>query len=176
MARQVPFKLTKREVTRNIVICDKITNWVFLSLNSIPTILFFVGEIFYHESIANGNKKLIPKFHAMNQITYLITEFMPIITGLYLFTALYFLSKYARNDYQINIKAMTLHATIFALYMASALLFMYPFVKYALLSVMTEKTCLICFGITYICSSLSQTVLCIIFWKLGKKRKPQHEQ
>ena len=48
MARQLPFKLAKREVPRNIVICDKITNWVFLSLNAIPPILYGIGEIVYY--------------------------------------------------------------------------------------------------------------------------------
>ena len=98
------------------------------------------------------------------------------MSGVYLFTALYFLSKFARNDFQVNIKAMTLHATSFALYMASALLFMYAYVMWRYLSRMKYETTLICFGITYICSSISQAVLCIIFWKLGKKREPQHMQ
>ena len=42
IARQVPFKLAKREVPRNVLICDRITNWVFLTLNSIPPIVFGV--------------------------------------------------------------------------------------------------------------------------------------
>ena len=58
---------------------------------------------------------------------------MPIMSGVYLFTALYFLSKFARDDYQINIKAMTLHATSFALYMASALFFMFAIVMFVYL-------------------------------------------
>ena len=176
MARQVPFKLANREVLKNIVICDKITNWVFFSLNFIPPILYGVGVIGYYEAVSNGNEKLIPKFRGLYRITYLIIEFMPIMSGVYLFTALYFLSKFARKDYQINIKAMTLHATSFALYMASALLYMYAFVMVAYLSRMKYETMLICFGITYICSSLSQAVLCIIFWKLGKKRESQNMQ
>ena len=48
MARQLPFKLAKREVPRNVVICDQITNRIFLSLNIIPPIFFGLGEIVYY--------------------------------------------------------------------------------------------------------------------------------
>ena len=95
------------------------------------------------------------------------------MSGIYLFTALYFLFKFARDDYQVNIKAMILHATSFALYMASALLCMYAFVMWRYLLRMTDETYHIIWGITYICLSLSQAVLCIVFWKLGKERPLQ---
>ena len=55
MARQVPFKLANREVPKNIVICDKITNWVFFSLNFIPTILYGIGGVASYPAAANGN-------------------------------------------------------------------------------------------------------------------------
>ena len=45
MSRQLPFKLARREVPRNVFICDKITNWILLSFNSIPPILYGVGAI-----------------------------------------------------------------------------------------------------------------------------------
>ena len=50
MARKAPFKLAQTEVPRRILICNQITNWVFLSLNAIPPILFGVGLIGYHEA------------------------------------------------------------------------------------------------------------------------------
>ena len=58
MARQVPFKLAKREVPRNVVLCDQITNWVFLSLNAIPPIIFGVTYIGLYEAYRNGNIQL----------------------------------------------------------------------------------------------------------------------
>ena len=91
----------------------------------------------------------------------------PILSGAFLFTALYLIRKSVGNNSQVNIKAMTLHATSFGLYMASVLLwlcFYYMDENYTYL------------GITYICASLSQAVLCIIFWDLGKKRKPQQRE
>ena len=48
MACEAPFKLAQTEVPRRILICNKITNWIFLSLNAIPPILFgvlFIGSI-----------------------------------------------------------------------------------------------------------------------------------
>ena len=45
MARAAPFKIAQTEVPKSIRICDKITNWVFLSLNAIPPILYGVGYI-----------------------------------------------------------------------------------------------------------------------------------
>ena len=92
------------------------------------------------------------------------------MTGVYLFTALYFLGKFVRDNYEVNFKTMNLHATSFGLYMASVLLYMYAYVMWRYFSKMTIETYEIYSGITNICSSLSQVVLCIIFWDLGKKR------
>ena len=58
MARVFPFKLSKREVPRGIVICNKITNWIFFSFNAIPPIIFGIGEIGVNEARSNGNMKL----------------------------------------------------------------------------------------------------------------------
>ena len=50
MACEAPFKLSQTEVPRLILICNKITNWVVLSLNAIPPILYAVGYIGYFEA------------------------------------------------------------------------------------------------------------------------------
>ena len=139
-------------------------------MNSIPPILYGVGAIGYFQAESNGNTELAHKFSMMVGICGQITEFIPIITGVYLFTALHFIRKYKRHEVQINAKVMTLHAASFALYMASILLFLYVFVMSVYFSKITFKSRLICQGIVDICSSLSQVVLCIIFWDLGKKR------
>ena len=101
----------------------------------------------------------------MGNISTKVTQFTPIFFGVFLFSALFLIRKSVGNDSQINIEAMTLHATSFGLYMASVLLFIYAYVWNP-----PNKTYSICLGITYICSSLSQAVLCIIFWDLGKKQ------
>lgn len=106
----------------------------------------------------------------IERIAYLVSEGIPIMSGVYLFTALYFIGKFKRIDYQVNFKSMTLHAASFGLFMASALLFMCAFVMYAYFSKITADAYYKCYGIVFICSSLSQVVLCIIFWDLGKKR------
>ena len=58
MARQVPFKLAKREVPRNVVLCDQLTNWVFLTLNAIPPTIYGVTFIYLCEALENGNMEL----------------------------------------------------------------------------------------------------------------------
>ena len=55
MSRQQPYKLWNREVPRRIVLCDKITNWIFLSLNAIPPIVFGLSEIGFEKSTKNKN-------------------------------------------------------------------------------------------------------------------------
>ncbi len=95
----------------------------------------------------------------MARICYLVAEFIPIMSGVYLFTALYFLSKFKHNEYQLNLKAMSLHATSFGLYMVSDLLFIYAYIMYRYLQKMKYETLEICWGITYICSALSQAIL-----------------
>ena len=61
----------------------------------------------------------------MGDISYEITLGTPILSGAFLFTALYLIRKSVGNNSQVNIKAMTLHATSFGLYMASVLLCIY---------------------------------------------------
>ena len=77
------------------------------------------------------------KLSAMGDICGSITYFVPIITGVYLFTALHFIRKYKRHEVQINAKVMTLHAASFALYMASILLVLYSSVMYDYFSKIT---------------------------------------
>ena len=50
MACEAPFKLAQKEVPRRILICNKITNWIFFSLNAIPPVLWGVGAIGYYEA------------------------------------------------------------------------------------------------------------------------------
>jgi hypothetical protein len=74
---------------------------------------------------------------------------------------------------------MTLHATSFGLFMASTLIYIGAFIIQVYFWGMTERSFTICQGVTYICSSLSQVVLCIICWDLGKKQKfiqPRRQQ
>ena len=92
------------------------------------------------EAKSNGNTELVKKFRAMSRISFEISEFIPIITGVYLFTALHFIRKYKRHEVQINAKVMTLHAASFALYMASMLLFLYSYVVYYYFTKITLKT------------------------------------
>ena len=74
----------------------------------------------------------------------MITIFVPIVSGVYLFTALYLIKKSVQNDSQVNIKAMTLHATSFGLYMASVLLFIYVFVMDQYFKKISLETDLMC--------------------------------
>ena len=106
--------------------CDKITNWVFLILNAIPPILSGLGYIGYYSAGANGNMEMSDIFLQLGNIFGLFTLFTPIISGIYLFIALYKINKSVRNqdDLQVNLKAMALHATSFGFFMASVLLFM----------------------------------------------------
>jgi hypothetical protein len=53
MSRQSSYKIAKQEVPQRILKHDRITNWVFLTLNTLPSILYGVGFIGFH--IANSN-------------------------------------------------------------------------------------------------------------------------
>ena len=106
-------------------------------MNSIPPILYGVGVIGLLEAKSNGNTELAHKFRVMYRICLQITYFTPIITGVYLFTALHFIRKYKRQEVQINAKVMTLHAASFALYMASILLWLYVYVMHKYFSKIT---------------------------------------
>jgi hypothetical protein len=166
MSRQAPYKLSQKEVPKSIVECDKITNWVLLSLNVIPPILFFAGYVgpYFASNYADS-------FNVMRSVSFLVAMFVPIVSGIYLFTALYLIKKSVGNGSQVNIKAMTLHATSFGLYMVSVLLFIFIWLMYLYSAYIDDEAYSICLGITSICSSLSQAVLCIIFWDLGRKKE-----
>ena len=101
----------------------------------------------------------------------MLNNFIPIITGIYLFCALSNINKSLRNtnDAQVNVKAMALHATSFGLYMASTFILVIVYFMYAQLNIVEYSTFRICLAITFIFSALSQIVLSIIFWELGKK-------
>ena len=58
MARYTPYKVAQQEVPREMIRCDKITNWVFLSLNAIPPVLCGAGYIGYHIANSNGKEDL----------------------------------------------------------------------------------------------------------------------
>ena len=48
LSRQAPHKLAQKEVPRSTVLCDKIINCFFLSLNVLPPILLGVGFIGFY--------------------------------------------------------------------------------------------------------------------------------
>ena len=123
---------------------------------------------------------LYPK---MTNISYFVTLSLPMISGLFLLCALckiYNSMKKQQNETQLNIKAMTLHATSFAIYMVSVVLvvvfMVQEYVYYGwryqtvdtLMGIMQISTFQ---EIALVCSSISQAVLCIILWGLGEKRE-----
>ncbi len=92
-------------------------------MNAIPPTLFFIGWIGYYETFKNANENLNISFSKMIRISLLITMFIPVISGIYLFMALHLIKKSVRNNAKINIEAMTLHAASYGLYMASVLIY-----------------------------------------------------
>ena len=63
MSRQTPYKIAKQEVPTGIVRCDRITNWVFLSINAIPPILYGVSEFGREAAGSNDQLELSNYFH-----------------------------------------------------------------------------------------------------------------
>ncbi len=53
MSRQSSYKIAKQEVPQRILKHDRITNWVFLTLNTLPPILY--GVVFIGYNIVNSN-------------------------------------------------------------------------------------------------------------------------
>ena len=74
--------------------------------------------------------------------------FTPILSGAFLFTALYLIRKSVGNNSQVNIKAMTLHATSFGLYMASVLLYIFVVRRTVKRNMISYKNYVISLGIT----------------------------
>jgi hypothetical protein len=168
MSRQSSYKIAKQEVPQRILKHDRITNWVFLTLNTLPPILLGVGYIGYHIANTNNHADFGKKLLKLGKISRLVSLFVPIISGVYLFTALYKINKSVKSqdDTQVNLKAMALHATSFGLFMASTLFFIFVYVMDYYFDRMTGKVFYISGGATIICSSLAQIVLCFIFWEL----------
>ena len=96
ITRKMPFKLVNLKVPRPIVICDHINNGIFLTLNCIaPTLtaaLCLTGIILLNH-ITNINSHYLKVCFKLGIISYMITLSLPLITGLYLFVALYFIRK-----------------------------------------------------------------------------------
>ena len=98
ISRQTPFKLANKKVPRRMIICDKITNWVFLSFNCIPPVLAGVAAIGFekieyktwvlHQPFTDKMDHLLYLYLAMTNISYFVTLSLPMISGLFLFCAL----------------------------------------------------------------------------------------
>ena len=148
ISRQTPFKLANKQVPRRMIICDKITNWVFLSLNCIPPVVTGVAAIgiesleykhwvldqavVFDLPVTDKMAHLVFLYTKMANISYYLTLSLPMISGLFLFCALckiYNSMKKQQNETQVNIKAMTLHATSFAIYMVSVVLVLVSLVR-----------------------------------------------
>ena len=71
---------------------------------------------------------------------------------------------------------MILQATSFGLYMAGLIIAFVAYLMYYNFGKISVKAYIDCYGIYYICLFLSQIVLCMIFWELGKKRQSQQIQ
>jgi uncharacterized membrane protein len=105
---------------------------------------------------SKDQQELKNKLTLLGDFSKLATYFVPIISGIYLFVALYKISKNLRSNHQIqvNIKAMALHATSFGAFMASCLIYIYVFASYKF-GETDEKVYHRVSGLTYIFSSLS---------------------
>ena len=111
VSRQMPFKLANEEVPKKMIKCQKITNWIFLTLNCIAPMLFGIGAI--------------RDLSEISEVTgAALTPPLEFISGIFLVCALCKIKSVARSqgNSQINTFAMTLHATAFGLYLASWLL------------------------------------------------------
>ena len=157
MSRQTPYKIAKQEVPTGIVRRDKITNWIFLSTNAIPPILFGVSECGRFTAGSNGHMKLSNYFHQTARISLVASYSAPITSGIYLFTALYTINKSVKSqeNTQVNLKAMALHATSFGMFMVSILYFLFVYVMANYFNRMTGKVYFISAGIDMITSSLA---------------------
>lgn len=186
ITRQMPFKLASLQVPRTIVICDRINNGLFFSLNCIAPIL---TATFYITGMILGlhvNLRKEKPFWRTGDVFYMITLSLPIITGSYLFVALYFIIKSTkkRNNYEVNVVSMFLHASSFALYMISTAIVVIR-MSIRMKDPEAEQTMILTLTgveelkntqiVALIFSSLSQCVLCIIFWSLGQKGQPYNK-
>jgi hypothetical protein len=63
MSRQTPYKLTKKQVPRSLVVCDKVTNWVFFSLNCLAPTRIWIGYVVYYTAKQNSHLTVSSKFH-----------------------------------------------------------------------------------------------------------------
>ena len=99
-------------------------------MNAIPPILYGVLEFGREAAGSNDQLELSNYFRQTARISVLATYFVPITSGIYLFTALYKINKSVKSqdDTQVNLKAMALHATSFGLFMASTLCYMFFYV------------------------------------------------
>ena len=91
----MPFKLVNLKVPMSILICDRLNNVVFLSLNSIApitTAAFHITKLIleYRDLPDDVLLKLCFK---IGNISCIANLSLPLITALYLFIALYFIKK-----------------------------------------------------------------------------------
>lgn len=125
IASEMPYVLHDVRIPASMQACHKRTYWSLLVLNTLPSIINFAVGIPY------GNiyevKKQQPRGNLMENI--LLANIVPgailaILTGIVLMRSVHKIKKfYQENDLkeELNMKALTLHASAFGTYMISTL-------------------------------------------------------
>jgi hypothetical protein len=158
-ARRTPYAIAGEVVPESILSCDKWTNRFFYILNTIAVMLDAPTFYIY---LTRGSEFWL----RMDLCSWLFVISLTFISGIYLFIALYKIYKVmsVKNAGSVNIKAMTVHAMSFGLYMFSLVcsLAIYGFVS--------ETNGLNMYAWTFndICAFASQILLSMILWDLAK--------
>ena len=159
-ARRTPYAIKGEDVPKSILSWDKATNRFFYVLNSIAVML---DAPTYYLYMTRGGEFWL----SMDIGTWLFVISLTFISGIYLFVALYKIYKVmnAQNAGSVNIKAMTVHAMSFGLYMFSLVC---ALVVYGLVSETNVNLNLDALIFMDICAFVSQILLSLILWDLSK--------
>jgi hypothetical protein len=125
IASEMPYVLHDVRIPANLQACHKRTYWSLLVLNTLPAIIDFAIGIPYGNIVYV--KKEQPRGNLMKNI--LLANIVPgailaILTGIVLMRSVHKIKNfYQENNLkeELNIKALTLHASAFGAYMISTL-------------------------------------------------------
>ena len=184
IASEIPYLIYEVSIPASLKACHQRMYWIFLILNTLPAILGSVLNIPYNQYYYIVNDPAKASFFGTAEIPIFFFGFgLGLVTMYVLLLSVYKIRNFYRDNKlteEMNTKAMVFHVLAFGLYVVSVLLID---TSLTLLIIRPSnptffKVFEICELITTATATLSQVLLCAIFWQLGAKLEetPQKTQ
>jgi magnesium-transporting ATPase (P-type) len=182
IASEIPYLLHEVSIPASSKACHQRMFWVFLILNTLPAILQTVlGIPFNYYTYIDQNGRTANFFRYALIAVWVLGFCLICVTCYVLMLSVYKIRKFYKENKltaEMNTKAMLLHVLAFGSFVISAL----PYSSIAIFTLISPYSTIAYKAFEYsliptaITSTISQMLLCAIFWQFGGKLAAQPAQ